>query len=81
MAINAVGEIGNLVAYGYAEATVVTPIGVLPISVSITPIFVCQPNCASYRLSCEATVTYMFVYTYVYTYVCAYVYISIHVYM
>ena len=27
MAVNAVGEIGNLVAYGYAEATVVTPIG------------------------------------------------------
>ena len=27
MAVNAVGEVGNLVAYGYAEATVVTPIG------------------------------------------------------
>jgi hypothetical protein len=27
MIINAVGEVGNLVAYGYAEATVVTPIG------------------------------------------------------
>lgn len=27
MLFNAVGEVGNLVAYGYAEATVVTPIG------------------------------------------------------
>lgn len=27
MVVNAVGEVGNLVAYGYAEATVVTPIG------------------------------------------------------
>jgi len=27
MVFNAVGEVGNLVAYGYAEATVVTPIG------------------------------------------------------
>ena len=29
MALNAFGEVGNLVAYGYAEATVVTPIGLL----------------------------------------------------
>ena len=27
MVVNAIGEVGNLVAYGYAEATVVTPIG------------------------------------------------------
>jgi drug/metabolite transporter (DMT)-like permease len=27
MVVNAVGEVGNLVAYGYAEASVITPIG------------------------------------------------------
>jgi drug/metabolite transporter (DMT)-like permease len=35
MAINAVGELGNLIAYGYAEATVVTPIGAVGVVFSV----------------------------------------------
>lgn len=33
-ALNAVGELGNLIAYGYAEATVITPIGAVGVIVS-----------------------------------------------
>ena len=34
MVVNAVGEVGNLVAYGYAEASVVTPIGAVGVIAS-----------------------------------------------
>lgn len=50
MLINAVGEVGNLVAYGYAEATVVTPIGAVGVifgAIIATFILVSCPVCRS----------------------------------
>lgn len=35
MSVNAIGELGNLVAYGYADATTVTPIGAVGVVFSV----------------------------------------------